>query len=543
MKQIKYIVTGFLAALFVTTSCSLDRTPLDKFAEEDFWTSEENAMLALIGIYKTNIEFNTPEYNNGDWWSYGGMVFLEFASDNGYDRRGSNSNFMKLSDGTLLANNPFIKNYWTNSYAKIARCNRFLEGIDKVPASEQVIASMKAEARFLRATQYFYMLSYFQEVPLVTKVLTKDEANNVTKESKANLVSFVTKELTEAAADLPEYKTLKTPGRASKQAALAFLGRTLLAEKKYSEAAAAYKQIIDLKQNSIDPDYQSIFYPSNETSAENIFSMEYMQDMAGSAMPQHAYPVKDGGWCLANICGSLFDSYQFKDGSAFGYDSPLYNPNNLGENRDPRLDYTMLYDGSTFKGTVYNCHPDNATADKIGSGQTTQTGFLMRKYFDESFNGNVNSYGGNLPIIRYAEVLLSYLEAKMEAGEAITGQLLDETINQVRGRASVQMPAVNALTADQLRPLLRNERRVELAMEGIRYWDLLRWGTAHEALNGDIYGAPFVGSKRMNYKKVDGQNVIDPYSRWYVNRRGFRKAQDYKWPIPQSEQDINPNLR
>ena len=137
-------------------------------------------------------------------------------------------------------------------------------------------------------------------------------------------------------------------------------------------------------------------------------------------------------------------------------------------------------------------------------------------------------------------MLLSYLEAKLEAGEGITQALLDETINKVRGRASVQMPAITEVNAGKLRPILRNERRVELAMEGIRYWDLLRWGIAHEALNGDIYGAPFPGSKRTSIKP-DGEP--DKYGRWWVNSRAFRQDQDYKWPIPQSEQDINPNLR
>ena len=102
------------------------------------------------------------------------------------------------------------------------------------------------------------------------------------------------------------------------------------------------------------------------------------------------------------------------------------------------------------------------------------------------------------------------------------------------------MPAITEVNAGKLRPILRNERRVELAMEGIRYWDLLRWGIAHEVLNGDIYGAPFPGSKRVSVKP-DGEP--DKYGRWWVNSRAFRQEQDYKWPIPQSEQDINPNLR
>lgn len=541
MKRIKYFIFTLLAASTIFVSCDLDRNPLDKFAENDFWTSEDNAELALTGVYKGNILFNSPEYTPTDWWSYGGLIFMEFPTDNAYDRRGTNSNFHKMSDGTLLSNNAYTKAYWENSYAKIARCNRFLEGIGNL-SDPAVVARFTAEARFIRAAQYFYLSQFFQDVPLVTKVLTKDEANTVKKNTKAEITDFIIKEFTEAAADLPRFKDLKgsETGRASKQASLAFLGRTLLAAKKYSEAAAAYKEIIDLGDNAIDPDYASLFLPSNENSSENIFSMQYLQDLAGNAMPQHAFPVKDGGWCLINVAAGLFEAYQFKDGTPFSYDSPLYNPDNLGENRDPRLDYTIYYNGSTFKGAVYDCHPDSQSPDKVMGGQTTQTGFMMRKYFDETFSGDLNSYGGNIPVIRYAEVLLSYLEAKLEAGEGITQALLDETINKVRGRASVQMPAITEVNAGKLRPILRNERRVELAMEGIRYWDLLRWGIAHEVLNGDIYGAPFPGSQRVSVKPG---GEPDKYGRWWVNSRAFRQEQDYKWPIPQSEQDINPNLR
>lgn len=539
----KHIQSLFFIGLFsLLAACNLERNPLDQFAENAFWTNEENAMLALTGIYKTNITFNAAEYNPSDWWSYGGLLFLEFPSDNAYDRRGSSSNFHKMSDGTLMPNNAYIKNYWTNSYAKITRCNYFLEGIDKLEAKPEIIARFKAEGRFLRACQYFYLSQFFGDVPLVTKTLTLDEANMVKKSTKEEIMSFISNEFKEAAADLPRYKELKTgeTGRANKQAALAFQGRTLLAAKKFPEAAKVYEEIISYADNVLDPDYQSIFI-ANENSAENIFSMQYLQDMAGNALPQHAFTRKEGGWCLINITSGLFEAYPFKDGTPFSYESPLYNPDNLGENRDPRLDYTILYNGSSFRNSIYICHPDTKElTDRIGSGQVTQTGFLMRKYMDETYNGNLQSYGGNIPIIRYAEVLLSYLEAKLEGGEAISQALLDETINRVRGRASVNMPPVTEINPDKLRPILRNERRIELAMEGIRYWDLLRWGIAHEVLNGDIYGAPFPGSVRTS---PDKSGKVDQYGRWWVGRRAFRNNQDYRWPIPQSEQNINPNLR
>ncbi len=541
MKRIKYYILTSLSLMFILASCSLDRSPLDQFAEDDFWTSEDNAKLALTGLYKANIHFNSPEYNPSDWWSYGGLLFMELPTDNAYDRRGTNSNFYKMTNGNLLSNNGYIKNYWDNSYAKIARCNRFLDGIINF-SDQAVVNRFSAEARFIRAAQYFYLSQFFQDVPLVTKVLTKDEANTVKKSSKQEITDFIIKEFREAAANLPRFKDLGAleTGRCSKQASLAFLGRTLLAAKEYTEASKVYKEIIDLGDNEIDPNYSSLFLPSNENSNENIFSMQYLQDLAGNALPQHTFPVKDGGWCLINVAAGLFEAYSFKDGSPFSYESALYNPENLGENRDPRLNYTIYYNGSMFKGGVYDCHPDSKSPDKIMGGQTTQTGLMMRKYFDETFSGDLNSYGCNVPIIRYAEILLSYLEAKLEAGENITQSLLDETINKVRGRASVDMPAITETDPTNLRSLLRNERRVELAMEGIRYWDLLRWEIAHENLSGEVYGAPYPGSNRVS---LNPSGELDKYGRWYVNSRAFRKDQDYKWPIPQSEQDINPNLR
>lgn len=542
MIRIKYTTACLLICMFTCVSCDLERFPLTQFSEDSFWTSESNATLALTGIYKTNILFNAPEFSPTDWWSYGGLVFLEFPTDNAYDRRGSNSNFYKMTNGALLPSNGYVNGYWVNSYAKIARCNRFLDGVAKL-SDEAVRKRLAAEARFIRASQYFYLSQFFQDVPLVTKVLTKDEANAVKKATQAEITDFIIKEFSEAAIDLPRFKDLTKDetGRASKQAVLAFLGRTCLGVKKYAEAASIYKQIMDLGDNNIDPDYRSLFLPVNENSNENIFSMQYLQDLAGNGMPQHALPVKDGGWSLVNVAAGLFEAYEFTDGTSFSYESKLYNPKNLGENRDPRLDYTIYYDGAVFKGTVYDCHPDHAESpDKIAGGQTTQTGFMLRKYLDETYSGNLNGYGGNIPIIRYAEILLSFLEAKLEAGDAITQSLLDETINKVRGRASVNMPPVKETTPALLRPILRNERRVELGMEGIRYWDLLRWGIVHEALSGYVFGAPFPGSKTTS-PVPDG--TVDKYGRWYVNQRAFRQDQDYKWPIPQGEQDINPNLR
>jgi len=545
MKILIYLLVATFVSMFFSCSKELELTPLTSLNDKTIWNSESNAMLALTGCYRGNIPYNGTGFET-DWCSYSGLTFLEFASDNAFDRRATttgNSTLHKLSDGTLNTSNGSIKNYWTNSYSKVAKCNVFIENIDKVPAAKAVIDKLKSEARYLRAIQYFYLSQYFFDVPLVTKSLSKEEANLVTKASRADITKFIVAELTEIAPLLPRHKDIKSSarGHASRQAALAFLGRTYLGNHDYTNAAAAFKQIIDLGDNIIDPNYQTIFFPSNQNSNENIFATQYLENLAGNALPQHAYPAVASGWHLVCPLGSLFEAYEFTDGTPFSYMSALYDPKDLGKNRDPRLKYTLLWDQTTFKGKKYVCHPDSTKSlDQLGAGkQTTYTGFGLRKFFDESYSGSLTYYGANVNVIRYAEVLLSYLEAVLEAGQPIDQALLDATINKVRGRASVNMPRVTETDQTKLREILRRERRVELALEGQRYWDLLRWGTAHDVLKANFYGAPFPGAKNM--RKNGG--VADPNSRWFVIKRNFRNPDDYRWPIPQSEQDINPNLR
>src|SRR5690606_11012296 len=299
----------------------------------------------------------------------------------------------------------------TGSYKRIAICNDFLENIDKVPMDPVKISRMRAEVKFLRATQYFYMSQFWGSVPLITQTLTPEEANIVDKASKAQVVDFIIKELKEAADDLPRLADIPSSeiGRASKQAALGFLGRIYLSEKRFSEASNAYREIIDLDDNIIDPDYQSLFNTQNEDSPENIFSVQFLGGQAANALPQHAYPAVVGGWHFFNPLGSLADAYGFDDGSPLSYDDPRFKYENMGENRDPRFRYNLLWDGCTFAGKKYICHPDSTESlDQLTySKQATRSGYGLRKFFDESFSGQLNGdYGGNIPVIRYAEILL-----------------------------------------------------------------------------------------------------------------------------------------
>ncbi|ERI88728.1 SusD family protein [Bacteroides pyogenes F0041] len=545
MKKIHYLFIQILVAVFFQ-ACDLERYPLANLPEKTFWDNESNADLALTTLYRGSMA-DKVEYNPSDWWSYHGMILMEHLSDNAFDRRGENNPFFKISSGNLTADNNFIKRYWTVSYARIGYCNRFLDGIQKWSDSPKK-ARMVAEARFLRATQYFYLASYFKDVPLVTTVLTGEEANSVDKALQAYILKWCALEFSEAALNLPRFSEIRSSesGRACKQAALAFLGRTCMLQKDWARGAQAFGEIIELGDNDINPDYKSLFYYSKgSANKENIFYIQFMESFFGTGLAQHAFPAKDGGWSLINPSAGLYEAYEFLDGSPFSYADSRYNPDKLGENRDPRLDYTVYYNGSMFKGTEYKISPDYEAAKKERldySSEASRTGFLMRKYIDEASSmKSLQDANGFFPVIRYAEVLLGYLECVLESGETIDQKILDATINKVRGRASVHMPPITETSNNRLREMVRNERRVELAMEGIRYWDLLRWEIAHEVLSQKIWGAPYPKSKLY----ATSTKEVDPagHCRWYVGKRAFRNPVDYVWPIPQSEQNINPKLR
>lgn len=545
MKRIKNILLVAGVALFSLQSCDLERFPLTDMDESNFWKDENNAQLALTSLYRGNIT-NGLEFNVSDFWSYHGLLFMENLSDNAWDRRGENNPFFGISSGKLTNDNGFIKNYWAFAYKRIELCNRFLAGLETLPDTN-LKQRMKAEARFLRAAHYQYLASYFKDIPLVTVLLSGEEANNVKKESQTTVLDFCAKELKESADALPSFADISgnETGRACKQAALAFLGRVYMLQNKWKEAAGVYKQIIDYKENDIHPSYMELFLAgSGVGNKENIFYITYLENFFGAGFPQQILSAKDGGWSLSNPTAGLFESYEFKDGTPFSYDDPRYNPNNLGENRDPRLDYTIYYNGVTFKGSPYRLSPDYEAAAKERldySSEVSKTGFMWKKYFNESPISNLVSYSAVTPIIRYAEVLLGYLECLIESNESINQGVLDATINKIRGRQDVMMPPITETNPDKLRKILRNERRIELAFEGIRYWDLMRWHIAHKVLKGDVWGAPYPSSKLYE----TATKVIDPTGacRWYVGSRDFRESKDYQWPIPLSEQNINPNLR
>ena len=352
----------FFAFSFGSCSKKLEKFPLDEFSNENFWTSEENTMLALTAVYRGGINVNSGGSTVRDWWAWAGLLNLEVASDNAYHGQGDNINFFRLSNGTLTKDMGILADYWSAGYKRVALCNNFLDNIGKSPMADASKKRVIAEVRFIRACQYFYMSQHFGSVPLITKILSPEEANNVSKAPRPEVVNFVIDELTAAAADLPRFSVIpaKETGRASKQAALAFLGRIQMAEEKFSDAVNTYKTIIDFGDNIIDPNYSNLFIEANENSAENIFSIQYVPNLLANAFMNNNAPRVMGGFTFINPIANLMEAYQFTDGSTFSYLDPRYDYRDIGKNRDPRLKYTIYYNNAPLRDGKYISHPDSA---------------------------------------------------------------------------------------------------------------------------------------------------------------------------------------
>ncbi len=370
-----------------------------------------------------------------------------------------------------------------------------------------------------------------------THSLTIDEANTITRTPQAEVWQFVETELTESYPSLPSSRPDNEKGRITEGAALAILGRVQMADKKWIEAANTYKKIIDRGAYAIDQNgFRQLFMQTGENSKEIVLASQFQEDTYGHVMLQYMYPETWGGWHQFSPYNELVQTFECTDGKTIDQ-SPLYNPDAPYDNRDPRLDYTiMINNRTTFKGQLFVSAPGSDSPDRMN--KYNWSGYCINKFMDSTFSGNLMNYGGNFTLIRYAEVLLGYLECQLESGAAINQSLLDATINEVRGRASVNMPPVSAsISPEDLRAQIRREREVEFAFEGLHYYDILRWGVAAEKLNRQ-----FTGMKLTNDPANYTAYPVDENGFFIYQTRHFQKGVNELWPIPQSERDINPNL-
>lgn len=536
MKFLKYYL-GILVSLPVLFSCNdLELAPTNKFTEENYWTSAEKANMVL------NMAYNQM-YSNNYYFS------TEALSDNLYEGRGSSSERI-ISSGQADASNNRFANEWRDCYAGIKTCHTLLENIDRVQGmNENLKKRMIAEARFIRAWLYFRLTTWYGDVPLFERDLTLSESQNIERTPKAQVLAFIRSELDHAISTLPakhEYADADK-GRITSGAAVALKARTYLYENDWTNVVSSTEMLINTTtygQYSLFPSYSGIFMPQNEYNSEVIWDIAYVPSLKTWGEFYDLAPLSVGAR-LNNMAPTqeLVNNYIMTNGKPINAEGSGYVETDPYKNRDPRLTATVVYhdykwtkpDGSVQ--TIYikpGTAPNEAAKvdEYVGQGSNaTSTGYYLRKYYDPTALASFSS-GLNLIMIRYADILLMYAEAKNELNQ-MNESVWNATIRALRQRAGFTDPGAlsynAAWTQSELRDIIRSERRSELAMEGTRIFDLRRWRTAETVLNVNPHGA--------RYGEV---GVANGYIQ--LDKRNFNPERDYLWPVPQSQKDLNPKL-
>ncbi|QCR24683.1 RagB/SusD family nutrient uptake outer membrane protein [Pontibacter sp. SGAir0037] len=537
MNKLSIIKATLLVALFtVASACKdLDLAPIGSFTDANYWTTTEKADAVLNTAYSQMFRSDYFFYNEG-------------MSDNAYNGRGDANGVASLAAGTYDPSLGRIKEEWNYHYQGIKTCHIILENIDNVTTMDPALMNrMKAEARFIRAYHYFQLMTWFGGVPLFERDLTIDEAKSISRSSREEVLSFVLRELDEVAAILPVNTAYadQNRGRVTKGAAVALKARALLYEGRWQEVVTTTEQLINGNEYgtySLFPSYEGLFLPQNENNSEVILDLQFVPlDRAYNHFFDIA-PLAVGARLNALApTQELVDSYIMANGKRINQEGSGYSEENPYTNRDPRLTYTIVYHGyqwSRPNGTTTTIYtkpgsdPNSSALDEYRPGAVSSpTGYYIRKYYDPTSSTNFLS-GLNLILIRYADVLLMHAEAKNELGQ-MNEAVWNQSVRALRERAGFTNPeALNydgSLGQSGLRDVIRNERRTELAMEGLRIFDIRRWRIGDEVLNGWVHGAKF-GSA----------SVDNGYIR--VNQRTFDENRHYLWPIPRDERALNPNL-
>ena len=528
----------------------LTKAPTDQPSTETFFENENDLILAANGAY------------NGLYWETGRtpyQMWLDASTDMAFNR-GDYGGTNTVQMGQFSTETAVFYSFWSSLYTRIARCNNILTNMHKAKAvsSETVYKQVEGQALFLRAFFYHYLINLYGDVPYITTMLSIGEASTAERTPRATIASALLDDLQTAADDLPAAWTGKDLGRITKGAALALRARIALLEGRYDIAASASKEVIDSKTYQLHTNYTNLFRLSGKNSKESIFSLPYLRGTTTSGIPQYIGIRATQGWSVYVPTQNIVDYFQCTDGLPIDQ-SPLYDPQKPFENRDPRLKATILTPGQWMGGFRFETNPDSTTTSRSQNGVITRvtnqevthayatfTGYIWNKYQDSlELPQYVTQSELNFMFIRYAEVLLTYAEAKIELNE-IDQSVLD-AINAVRGRATVAMPAVTGGSQEDLRKLIRYERTVELAMEGHRLFDLRRWKYAEHVLPGNL-----LGRKKKAFYDNPVVPQIDEYGKSHypnetelfnvIGVNVFDASKHYYWPIPQKEIDLNKSL-
>jgi starch-binding outer membrane protein, SusD/RagB family len=475
----------------------LDTAPLSAISDATYWESENNAIMWINYAYRS-----LPNHNN--------YLFDTFSDD----ATGNNAN--DIQQGLHNPSTGTVGMKW--GYQTIRHCLELLEKIDNVPnLSTEAKNRITGQARFILAYDYFEKITLYRDIPLVDKTMRLEESD-LPKTEKSIILTYVLQQLDLAIDELPLSWPASEAGRATQGAALALKARVLLYNNRWEEAAAAAKQVMDLGVYELHPNYDEVFMTAyNNATKEVILAHQYAEGLYvhNLQFPYSFYTV--GGTSGSLPLPSLVNSYESIDGLPID-ESLLYDPLDPWENRDPRFRMNHIVPFDVLDGVTYD--PVNDINDRTPA----RTYVYFRKYIADMKTQQRTSHV-NWILLRYADVLLMYAEAKNEASGPEAS--IYDALDLIRERAGMP-PVDRARYSDQasLRSFIRNERRVELAGEGLRYFDILRWRIAEDVLNTTLVSF----------------EIPDLLPLQVIRDVAFDPQKHYVWPIPQSAIDNAKNL-
>ena len=534
-----------LAGLLLSAGCEKADSYLDKaesggITEEEVFSDYLQTQSYLSNIYATGI-------GAGDWMPQTTFTYAA-ATDEAYCPYPRPLSPLTFNNGTLSpTNNPV--DLWNGLYQNIRKVNRFLANIDQVPTASPAEADgktrMKGEGYFLRAWFYAELHKRYGGVPIVKKVLSINDDLNLSRNTAEEVVAFIAENCDSASTLLPRTYSSSDLGRATKGASMMLKARALLFAasplhspvsnpEKWKLAADAAKEVMDLGIYSLDNNYKTLFHTRN--SPEVIFqsTINQVYQVVSQDWVRHTQPVSQGGgWGNLQPIQNLVDDYEMADGSKFDWAIPAHAANPYA-NRDPRFHMSVIYNDRTWAGSVIKTHLNSGTVDAIfyNNPGSTQTGYYLAKLLDEnsSLIGTYKPGSHHWVFMRYAENLLNYAEARNEELTSPDPSVYD-AVNMIRQRPGVAMPRLPAgLSKEEMRERIRHERRIELAFETHRFWDVRRWRIGTTVF-GDAIG--------MRITKTGTTYKFDKIT---TENRSYKPAFDL-FPIPQSEMERNKALK
>src|SRR5690554_1566763 len=478
----------YIGLFFTIVSCAdLDLNPLSEGSSEAWYSNETEINMSVNDLFRD--------------------VFWPQHSDGWTDDFTNRELLTPVTNAAINGECGTVNTVWGNTYKVIARANTILLNLDKVRGTipDQTIDRFAGNAHYVRAAKYADLVFLFGDVVYSRDILDLEEAFTLSKTDKNTIKASIYEDFDMAASLLPlEYGSSENK-LATKSAAYAMKARFALQMEDWSIARDAAKACMDLNVHNLYPDFGELFLTKTRNPDELIFAIPRSRALNVTRNVRDFLPRNPGGWGGAQAPSwDLFHAFICIDGLPID-ESPLYDPNNPFDNRDPRCAATIVEFQSRHLNFTYQPHPDSTMVMNYNTG-TKQTnndtrsvapfasfnGLLLKKGVDQDWLPNFSAEDDKL-IMRYADVLLMYAEAKIELDEI--DQTVLDAINEVRARAygvnrtdTEAYPAVTSTDQSRLRSIIKMERRMEFAFEGVRYSDIIRWQIADKALNRDIYG-------------------------------------------------------